>query len=193
MGHGLALHLLGMAGLGALGLHELQPRRRGEEQVAHLDPRPGGRAPPARAATGAALDREAPGAPRAALLRLVMRQPATEPIDGSASPRKPSVAMWIRSSLGQLGGGVALDRQRQLVGRHAGAVVGHQDQSPAAVPQGDLDAPGAGVEGVLDQLLDRARRPLDHLAGGDAVDDLGRQEADGHDPRNGSRTALPTP
>ena len=30
---------------------------------------------------------------------------------------------------------------------------------------------GAGVERVLDQLLDHARRTLDHLAGGDAIND----------------------
>ena len=38
----------------------------------------------------------------------------------------------------------------------------------------------AGVERVLDQLLDDARRPLDHLAGGDAVDGGFGQLADGH-------------
>ena len=38
----------------------------------------------------------------------------------------------------------------------------------------------AGVERVLDQFLDDARRPLDHLAGGDAVDDAFGQLADGH-------------
>ena len=39
-----------------------------------------------------------------------------------------------------------------------------------------LDARGAGIDGVLDQLLDRGGRALDHLAGGDAVDhDSGRR------------------
>ena len=38
----------------------------------------------------------------------------------------------------------------------------------------------AGVERVLDQLLHRARRPLDHLAGGDAVDDGLGKLANGH-------------
>ena len=38
----------------------------------------------------------------------------------------------------------------------------------------------AGVEAVLHQLLDRRRRPLDHLAGGDAVDDGFRKPADAH-------------
>src|SRR4029434_8022086 len=41
---------------------------------------------------------------------------------------------------------------------------------PAAIGH-DLDACCAGIERVLNELLDCARRPLDHLAGGDAVDD----------------------
>ena len=70
----------------------------------------------------------------------------------------------------ELGGGVALDREREVGARHAGAVVGNADQpAPAAVGR-DLDPRGAGVERVLDQFLDHARRALDHLAGGDAVD-----------------------
>ena len=39
----------------------------------------------------------------------------------------------------------------------------------------------AGVERVLDQFLDRRRRPLDHFAGGDAVDEQGIEAADGHE------------
>ena len=38
----------------------------------------------------------------------------------------------------------------------------------------------AGVERVFDELLHDARRPLDHLAGGDAVDGGFGQLADGH-------------
>ena len=37
----------------------------------------------------------------------------------------------------------------------------------------------AGVERVLDEFLDDRRRPLDHLAGGDAVDQDGIEAADG--------------
>ena len=49
----------------------------------------------------------------------------------------------------------------------------------AALLQGDGDAVRAGVDGVLDQLLHRARRTLDHLARGDAVDQGRRQASDG--------------
>ena len=38
----------------------------------------------------------------------------------------------------------------------------------------------AGIERVLDQFLHDARRTLDHLAGGDAVDDGLGELADGH-------------
>ena len=80
----------------------------------------------------------------------------------------------------QLRGGVALDREREVVARHARAVVADADQPPAAAVGDDIDAGRAGVERVLDQLLDDARRPLDHLAGGDAVDDGFGELADGH-------------
>ena len=43
---------------------------------------------------------------------------------------------------------------------------------------GDVDAPRAGVERVLDQLLHRRSRPLDHFAGGDAVDQQRIEAAD---------------
>ena len=75
---------------------------------------------------------------------------------------------------------MALDRERQLVRRHAVPVVGDQDaRQPAAVGL-DLDAGRPRIERVLDQLLDGAGRSFHHLAGGDAVDGLGREAADGH-------------
>ena len=75
---------------------------------------------------------------------------------------------------------MALDRQREIGARHAGAVVADADQPAAAAIGEDLDAGRAGVERVLDQLLHHARRALDHLAGGDAVDDGFGELADGH-------------
>ena len=54
-------------------------------------------------------------------------------------------------------------------------------EAAAAVAQRHIDARGAGVDGVFDQLLHRRGRPLDHLAGGDAVDQIGRKDANRHD------------
>ena len=87
---------------------------------------------------------------------------------------------------------MALDREREVVARHAGAVVGDADQPPAAAVGHDLDARRAGVERVLDQFLDHARRPLDHLAGGDAVDDAFGELADGHRRNPSANCAVPT-
>ena len=61
--------------------------------------------------------------------------------------RSPSIleVAWRASASGSSSGGDAV------------AVVGDADQPLAAVGEGDVDAAGAGVERVLDQLLDRAR------------------------------------
>ncbi len=73
-----------------------------------------------------------------------------------------------------------LDGERQIGGTHAAAVVGDADQREPAGRRHHLDVGGAGIERVLDQLLHHAGRPLDHLAGGDAVDGLRSQLADRH-------------
>ncbi len=75
---------------------------------------------------------------------------------------------------------MAFDRKRELFRGHAAAVVGDRDQAAAAIAQGHVDAPRAGVDRVLDQLLDRRGRAFDHLARGDPVDQRRRQAADGH-------------
>ena len=49
-----------------------------------------------------------------------------------------------------------LDRQREVGRAHAGAVVGDADQRQAAGRRHHLDVAGAGIERVLDQLLDHA-------------------------------------
>ena len=77
-------------------------------------------------------------------------------------------------------GGVAIHRQRQIGVRHAAAVVGDADAPPPAAVGENVDRRGAGVERVLDQFLDDAGRPLDHFAGGDAVDDGFGELANGH-------------
>ena len=67
-------------------------------------------------------------------------------------------------------GGVAGHGQQQLVGANAAAVVGHANQIRAALLDRHVDPRGPGVHGVLQQLLDDARRPLDDFAGRDLVD-----------------------
>ena len=80
-----------------------------------------------------------------------------------------------------LGGGMALQRQARVLATHARAVVPDEDPVDAAPVDLDVDPGRPGVESVLDELLDGRGRPLDDLAGGDAIDDGARQAADaGH-------------
>ena len=78
-----------------------------------------------------------------------------------------------------------LDAQSEIGFVHPAPVVDDADQpSPAGLDR-DLDGLRPGVERVLDQFLDRRRRPLDHLARGDAVDDKRIETANWH----GGRTS----
>ena len=76
-------------------------------------------------------------------------------------------------------------RQAQLIGPHAVAIVEHLDQPPAAVLDAHGHAGGPGVEAVLDQLLHHRGWAFDDLAGGDLVGDQVGQQAD---LGNGQRT-----
>ena len=65
------------------------------------------------------------------------------------------------------------------------AIVGDLYELESSVLDGYGDGGGAGVEAILDELLHRRRRPLDHLPGRDAVHhrflqppDAGRVRAD---------------
>ncbi len=80
----------------------------------------------------------------------------------------------------ELGGGVALDGEFQIIGPHAGAVVGDADELEAAAGGSDVDAARAGVDGVLHQLLDDACRPLDDLTRGNAIYEVRRQLTNDH-------------
>lgn len=73
---------------------------------------------------------------------------------------------------------VPFERQRHFVGAHPAAVVGHLETGQSAFDQLHRDPRGAGVDRVFDKLLERRRRPFDHLARSDAVDQILRQAAD---------------
>jgi len=62
---------------------------------------------------------------------------------------------------------------------HAVAVVADGDPLPAPLVDRDLDPGRAGVQPVLEELLDRRGRTLDDLTGGDALDGRRVELADG--------------
>ena len=81
---------------------------------------------------------------------------------------------------GDLARRVARQCERQLVARNTATVVRDANEARAAGFDVDRDRRCAGVERVLDELLDDGRWPLDDLAGRDLIDELRRQDANRH-------------
>ena len=78
----------------------------------------------------------------------------------------------------QLRRGVAVQREQQVVGAHAAAIVFDRDPLQAARLDRDGDARGAGIQRVLGKFLHRRCGAFDHFASRDPVHDIGRQFAD---------------
>jgi hypothetical protein len=160
-----------VAPLRRCGLEELAARRHRGEQVGHLDTRAGRSAGRARLQhlTGTHQDLEGLGClcgPRAQSQRR----------DRCDRGQRLSAEAVARNVLQipdrpDLAGGVALDREPGVVGRHAAAIVAYGD--PLAPPVAHLDphATRPRVEGILHELLHHRGRSLDHLAGSDLVDE----------------------
>ncbi len=157
---------------------EPSPRRQRREQLAHVDAGPGRRRRTARA-----LRQPAAIAHHRRRLRICRPRHAVDV--GRRDDRRqrltPEAERLYREEVvlrPELRGRVPLESVRQFLGRDTAAVVAHADAVAAAALDGDLDHARPGVERVLDQLLHHRRRTLDHLAGGDARGDRGRQHAD---------------
>ena len=73
---------------------------------------------------------------------------------------------------------MAQEGHTRVLGGHAAAVVGDADIGGPAGAQLHGDVPGPGVKGVFHQLLDDGSRPLHHLAGGDEIRHMGRENVD---------------
>ena len=171
-------HLDDVAGLGRVGLEVGPPDRRVVEQVADLDHRAD------RAAAGP--DRAGhPGVDRDLRARLGVLLAGLAADLGDLGDRRQGLAPEPQGpdpeqvlGLGQLARGVRGEGQREVLGGHPLAVVGHPDQVLPAPLDRHVDPGRPGVDGVLQQLLDHARRPLDHLARRDLVDHRRGQLAD---------------
>ncbi len=70
---------------------------------------------------------------------------------------------------------MALDGNRQIIHRHALAVIFDQYALEPASLDTDQDIARTSIQRVLDQLLGSSRRTLHNLTRSDAVDRLGRQ------------------
>src|SRR6185312_1436372 len=169
--------------LGAFGTHELLARGHVVEQVAHFHAGARRMLRGARRLQLAAVHLDAERGLGLALARgeREARHRGHRGQRLAAEAHAGDVFQIIEAA--DLAGGMRGHRQRQLVGRDAATVIAHADQPRTACLDVHLDARGAGVEAVLDQFLDHGRRALDHLAGGDLVDELGGQRADDGHPR----------
>ena len=67
---------------------------------------------------------------------------------------------------------------RRVDRAHPFAVVGDTDQRQASILNLDGDRAGGSIDTVVDKFLDHSSRALDDLAGGNAADNLLRQNMD---------------
>ena len=164
--------LFQMTELGLVGPQELAPGRGVVEEIAHRDHRAAGQG---RRTHLLLLADHLPGQIRAAGAR---RQGQTRH-RGNRRQRLAAkthagdaLEVFQRS---QFAGRVARQCQRKVISVDPGPVVNDADQLDPALFDIDLHPPCTRIQAVFDQLLDHGSRTLHHLAGGDLVDELGRQ------------------
>ena len=75
----------------------------------------------------------------------------------------------------QLARGVGGDRQRQFIRLDATAVIDNADERDAPLFKVNINPRGSGVEGVFQEFLDDACRPLNDFAGGNSIHHRRRQ------------------
>ena len=179
---------LDMIELGAFGAQEFLARRHIVEQVAHLDGGAGSRGRSrSRGFFGASL--EGP----AVLVAFDHRSDAHarnrgDTGQGFASEAEAGNRLEILEAV-DLAGGVAGQREREILARNAAAVVADADQATAALLDLHADIRGPGIQAVLHQFLDHGSRSFDHFAGGDLVDQVGREGLNAvHDGERGRRS-----
>ncbi len=73
---------------------------------------------------------------------------------------------------------MARDREQQVLAIDTRPIVGNADELDATSGKIDIDLCRTRIETVLEQLLERGGRTLDHLAGGDLIDKLIRKRTD---------------
>ena len=180
MRHGQTPHGVNrMVALGLRGLEKLEARRRRIEKIANLDPGARRMGRRLRPRDRSAFDVDFPGA--VGVGRAAGNGQPGNGADGWQCLAPESQGMDVLQVFArQFGSRMALNRKRQVVGVHSVAVIGDRQGDPSAIGHHDVDTPGTRVDAVLDQLLDRGGRPLHHLAGGDLVDQIGTENADGH-------------
>ena len=167
-----------MSQLGIFRLEEFSPRRGIEKQVTHGE-RGSHRRP------GVLANEQLAAGNFDARSGAFLRRPGQQlhPGDGgdrgqrfSAEAQGGNREQVVRRT--ELGGGVPFKRQQRIVAHHAAAVIGNANELAAAALDRDHDPGRAGIERILQQLLDHRCRAVDDLAGGDLIGHLVGENAD---------------
>jgi hypothetical protein len=171
--------LVAMAELGRLGPQELAARRRIEIEIRHRN----------RGALGARgrldlADLRAFGPDRRGVRRLARAARDREPGNRGDRGKRLAAEAHRRHALEvlearDLARGVAREREPQLFARDPRAVVLDLHPLGAARVERHRDCLRAGVDAVLQELLQHRGRPLHHLARGDLAHEQLGQNADG--------------
>ncbi len=159
---------------------ELAARRRIEKKIAYFDAGSEGMRRWPNLADLAAVTRHAP-----TVLRSRNPRGDLHARDGTDARQRLAAKSHRRERLeiveaSDLARCVARQGEGELVRRNAGAIVRHTDQPCSATGNLDGYRPRARVERILDELFDDGGRPLHDLARGDLVDELRRQNLNGH-------------
>ncbi len=170
--------VLDLSGRGGALLEEAPPRGDVVEEVADEELRTDGAGDGLLSREEAAVDRHLgaqllPGAARA---QLDLRHGGDR---GECLAAEAEGAQGVEVvGRADLRGGVAVEGEACVDGRHAAAVVHDLDELLAAVAEVDLHAAGPRIDGVLHHLLDDRGGAVDHLAGGDLIGYHLGQQAD---------------
>ena len=183
--HGVACDdALDLGSLGGLGAEELEPGGLVAEEILDGD---AGAETAAPAPVGRGWCSASPHlmwycvAASSAAVQVTQVRTETAAIEGSASPRKPRVAMLRRSSAVR-SFDVACPREGggHLVGGDAGAVVLDPDGLVPPCSMETVTWGGTGVDGVFDEFLGDRGGAFDDFAGSDLGGDVGGEYFDLH-------------
>ena len=176
-----AHQLVDVGKLGLFAAHELAPGRGVEEEVHHLHSR--------AHRVGRRLDGDAHlapfglGLPGFGLLRRAggKGEPGDRTDGGERLAAKAQAVDPFQIVEGRhLGGGVARQRQHQLILGDATAIVANANELGTTLVDVDLDPVGPCIQAVFHQLLDHGGGPLHHLTGSNLVGQNRRQYTNWH-------------
>ena len=165
---------LGQLGAGALEV--LGTRRRVEEEIAYQQTRATWARGYSHVRLSTAVDHHSRAGPDARACKQLDARHRRDARQSLAAKAQRGDAVEI-IDLRDLARGMLHEGHRGVARRHPVAVVNHFDQTAPAILQTYGDPERARIERVLHQLLDDGRRPFDHLAGGDAIDNATIQQA----------------